>query len=104
MSPRITGIGSKQVEQLVSNKVQKRDDRGKADKTETRTTETGERVSLSEAAREVAAARSRVELIPDIRTERVEQLKDAISNGTYQVDGRAVAEKLLKETLLDILL
>lgn len=103
MSSRIVGIGSKQVEQLVSNKIQKREDREKAERSEVRTA-SGERVSLSEMARDVAAAKSKVELIPDVRTDRVEQLKAAIANGTYRVDGRAVAEKLLRETLLDMLL
>lgn len=104
MSPRITGIGSKQVEQLTSNKVQKKDDRARSERAETRTTESGERVSLSEAARDVAAARGKIELLPEVRSERVEQLRSAIANGTYSVDGRAVAEKLLRETLLDLLL
>ncbi|MBI2889674.1 MAG: flagellar biosynthesis anti-sigma factor FlgM [Nitrospirae bacterium] len=103
MSARIAGLVSKQVEQLVSNKVEKRDVNRK-EKSESTTTPSGERVSISEAARDVAAAKSRVSLLPDVRSERVEELRDAVANGSYDVDSHAVADRLLRETLLDLLL
>lgn len=34
----------------------------------------------------------------DIRTEKIEKIKKAIENGTYKVDSKAVAEKMIKDS------
>jgi flagellar biosynthesis anti-sigma factor FlgM len=37
--------------------------------------------------------------VPDVREEKVAELRNQIQNGTYQVDAQKTAEKLLKEQL-----
>jgi flagellar biosynthesis anti-sigma factor FlgM len=41
---------------------------------------------------------------PEIRTERVEMLKKAIWAGNYWIESEKIAEKMIKESLLDLIL
>lgn len=59
----------------------------------------GDRVNLSGAARMMAEARRAAQEAPDIRQERVAQLKDQVENGTYTVDNRSIAEAVLREDM-----
>jgi negative regulator of flagellin synthesis FlgM len=52
-------------------------------------------VSISDSGRSVAAARKAVAAAPDVREERVNALKAAIADGSYSVDSRTLAAKLL---------
>lgn len=62
-----------------------------------------EKVTLSERAREIQQVRQAVEALPDVREEKVDELKERIASGEYRVDGEKVAEKMIGESLLDIL-
>ncbi len=42
--------------------------------------------------------------IPDIREEKVAKIKAQIQNGTYQVEEKKLAAKMIKESLLNELL
>jgi negative regulator of flagellin synthesis FlgM len=39
--------------------------------------------------------------IPEVRAEKVEQLKNQIENGTYEIKSEEIAEKMLKDSLLN---
>ncbi len=41
---------------------------------------------------------------PDVRADKVKELKDAIRNGSYKVDSKALADKMLQGSLEDSLL
>lgn len=41
--------------------------------------------------------------IPEVREDMVEQIREQIADGSYQVDGRDVAGKLVRESLLNAL-
>lgn len=56
-------------------------------------------VSLSSRAKEIAKINEIIKSSPDIRTEKVEKIKNEIAKGTYSVDAKDVAEKILKEIL-----
>ena len=60
------------------------------------TTRQPDSVSLSEAARSLASARSAVADASDVRTDRVAQIKAAIASGTYAVDSRQLARAMVK--------
>jgi negative regulator of flagellin synthesis FlgM len=51
---------------------------------------------LSQRAQEVLAARKALAAIPDVRAEKVAELRQKISSGTYEVDAEAVARKILE--------
>ena len=56
-------------------------------------------VVISDAAKRIQEARAMLDEIPDVREDKVAELRNQIRNGTYQVDAEKTAEKLLKEQL-----
>ena len=52
-------------------------------------------VKLSDQAQQLKAIESRLQELPVVDSEKVAQLKQAISNGTYQMDSGRIADKLL---------
>ena len=61
----------------------------------------GDRVSISFRARELAAARRALEIIPDVRPDKVADLKARIEAGTYRIDSEAIADKMIRDALPD---
>ncbi len=68
------------------------------DKAETtiRPGSTPERVNISSEASLLAEGLKVANEAPDVRTDRVAALKAQIKNGTYKVDAKAVADKMLE--------
>jgi len=63
----------------------------------------GDQVQLSDRAREFNRIKDVLETIPDIRSDKVQTLSDAVDQGTYTADPRTSSEKLIRESLIDIL-
>ncbi|HHY71383.1 MAG TPA: flagellar biosynthesis anti-sigma factor FlgM [Thermoanaerobacterales bacterium] len=61
-------------------------------------------VSLSEDVQEFARAVKLVSKADDVRIEKVEELKAEINTGTYNIDGKLVADKIIGEYLADKLI
>ncbi len=57
----------------------------------------GETVVLSERAKDIQKAKEIALNTPDVRTEKVAELKDQIEKGKYRVDSKDIAEKMLKD-------
>ena len=55
------------------------------------------KVELSGKSKELAAIVAAVNQLPEIREEKVQEVKQAVDNGTYKIDPRKVAEGILKE-------
>ena len=64
----------------------------------------GEKIDLSEKAKDIRSAKKAMENVPDIRTEKVESLKEAISKGVYNVKGEVIADKMIRQSILDFIL
>jgi len=56
-------------------------------------------VDLSESSRNVTRAREAIAVLPEIRVEKVAELKEAIEDGSYQVESEKVARKMVDEAL-----
>jgi len=65
---------------------------------------TVDRVVLSSKAQEIHEMKKLLNSIPDIREGKVAQIKERIENGTYEIDGKKIALKMIKESLLNELL
>lgn len=63
-----------------------------------------DKVVLSPKAKEVQEATKIIKELPDIREDKVAKLKEQVDQGTYRVDGKKIAFKMLKESILDELL
>jgi negative regulator of flagellin synthesis FlgM len=57
-----------------------------------------DKVQLSDRARQVKDAADALAKLPDVREEKVEQVKMEVEAGTYRVVGQKVAMDMLKET------
>lgn len=56
-----------------------------------------DRVQLSERAKKVEQLRKAIDAVPEVRQEKVQALKRAIQEGTYQIDAEKIAKKMLEE-------
>lgn len=56
-------------------------------------------VQISDQALLMKEARELVHALPDVRAEKVSDLKKRIADGSYRIDSAAIADKLLDEHL-----
>ena len=68
-------------------------------RTMTQTQTMGEKVSINRLSAEAAAQTEKVGTMPE-QSEKVQRLKQAISEGRYEVDTKAVAKKLMQTEAL----
>ena len=62
-----------------------------------------EKVNLSTKARDIQQLRDAVSQLPDVREDKIRELKDQVDKGAYDANGQKIAEKMVSESLLDIL-
>jgi negative regulator of flagellin synthesis FlgM len=62
-----------------------------------------ERVDLSDKAKEFQRIRKILDKVPDVREEKVQELKERIQSGNYAVDAGKVAAKMVSESLIDMI-
>ena len=63
-----------------------------------------DRVLLSPMAKEIRMAKNQLQEIPDVRVEKVTDIKNQIAQGSYQVSSEKIAHRLMGESLLNELL
>jgi len=61
-----------------------------------------EKVNLSTMAREIHQAKVEVSKIPDVRAEKVQEIKTQVEKGTYNISGEQIASKMVGESLIDL--
>lgn len=62
---------------------------------------TGERVEISKKASDLHKISDIIQKTPDIREEKVAFLREKIASGSYSVSGQEIADKMLRESLLE---
>ncbi len=83
-----------------TQQVQKQNqDRSAAQQQAAQAQSTGDRVSVSPQARLFTEAYTAATNAPEIRQNKIAALKEQVASGTYQVDSRQIAEKLLQSEL-----
>jgi negative regulator of flagellin synthesis FlgM len=65
--------------------------------------EKGTKVDISSTSVEFSKAAEKMENIPKERIEKVEELKMMVQNGTYSVDSKKIAEKVLEDSISNII-
>ena len=60
-----------------------------------------DKVVLSPKAREIQEARQLLEEIPDISEPKVDQIRLQIDRGVYKIDGKQIAERMMREMSLN---
>jgi negative regulator of flagellin synthesis FlgM len=61
-----------------------------------------EKVDLSSRAKDIQQIKQIVDQIPDVRENKVQELKAQIDSGSYKVNSDKIAEKMVGESLIDI--
>ena len=95
------GNGSGNVDLYIKSKVNKKDDKKVESSPEREVTDS---VEISQQSSEIRKVKEVIMEQPEVRTETVKKIKKEIDEGTYKVDGEKVAEKIIKENILDELL
>lgn len=85
-------ISNEQVQQILAAQGVK----GGAKSSKVEQTAGADAVSMSSVSQELQRAQQVLSALPDIRADRVAELKASIESGTYQVSGRDVAESLIR--------
>ncbi|MCE5284090.1 MAG: flagellar biosynthesis anti-sigma factor FlgM [Deltaproteobacteria bacterium] len=63
---------------------------------------TTEKVDLSTKAKDIQRIKQILDQTPDVREAKVQELKNQIDNGTYTVNLDKIADKMVEESLIDI--
>ena len=61
-----------------------------------------DRVDLSDQSKEMKKIYTAQQMAPDIRTDRVNEVKKLIEENRYQVDSKTVAEKMIRESIFEL--
>jgi len=84
-----------------ANQVQDKNKVGTPDNQPEKTAVKADTVVISDAAKRVQEARRQLDDIPDVREDKVSELRSQIQNGTYEIDADKIAGKMIKESLLN---
>jgi negative regulator of flagellin synthesis FlgM len=63
------------------------------------TTLNEEKVAISTQAKEFNEVSTAMKLVPEIREEKIALIQEQIANGTYQIDNKKIAEKIILDVL-----
>ena len=55
-----------------------------------------DQIKISSQAKGILTAKAELKNRPQVRTEKVEELKAKLENGNYQIDSKKIAAKMLK--------
>ena len=97
VSPNIQGT---QTEGLKKSEQTSKTDRTKSVDTGTKASETSAapaRAEISDKAKDLAKAYAVASAAPDVREDRIAELKKRIASGDYNVDSDKVADKMISE-------
>ena len=61
-----------------------------------------DRVDLSDQSKEMKKIYTAQQMAPDIRTDRVNEVKTLVEENRYQVDSKKVAEKMIRESIFEL--
>ena len=83
------------------NKLDKTKETDQADKKQTSNAKKKDSLELTGISREIKAARTKITELDREQEARVENLKDTISQGKYNVSGQEIADKMIRDAQFD---
>ncbi|QUH24929.1 flagellar biosynthesis anti-sigma factor FlgM [Serpentinicella alkaliphila] len=60
-----------------------------------------DRIEISEKAKEYQVALKAFKQLPEVREEKVKELREKIQSGNYQVSGKEIADKIIEGLIID---
>lgn len=64
----------------------------------------GDKVEISVKSKDIQKARQIVDAVPEVRDDKVNEIKKSLESGTYTVKSGAIAENIIKKSLIDTVL
>ena len=61
-----------------------------------------EKVDLSTKAKDIQQAKNALSAVPDVREEKVQEIKSQVEKGKYNVSAEKIAGKMVGESIVDI--
>ena len=58
-------------------------------------------INLSERAKDYQFAMEKIKKVPDIRIDKVKDLKEKVQSGNYNVEGKKIVEKMFENIHFD---
>jgi len=62
-----------------------------------------DKVELSAESKEIKKINDVLEMTPEVRADRVAELKKLVQEDRYQVDSEALAEKMIDQSIIDLI-
>ncbi len=59
-------------------------------------------LAISERGKQIAEAKRALDALPDIRAEKVAPIQEALDQGTYDVPGEQVADKMVRDAVHEL--
>jgi negative regulator of flagellin synthesis FlgM len=91
--------GTKQSGKAASAQEAKRTEKGSAGETDKASRQSGARAEISSKGKEFAAAKAAASDTPDVREDKVADLKRRIAEGSYKIDTESVADRMVDDHL-----
>ncbi len=63
---------------------------------------TEEKVNLSTQAKDIQQIKNTLSQLPDVREEKIQEIKSQVEKGTYNVSGEDIAGKMVGESIVDL--
>jgi negative regulator of flagellin synthesis FlgM len=63
---------------------------------------TEEKVDLSTQAKDIQQVKNTLSQLPDVREEKVKEIKNQVDSGKYNVSGEKIAGKMVGESIIDL--
>ena len=83
------------------NQVQEKDKADAASEQPEKQQAKADTVVLSDTAKAVQEAKTQLDSVPDVRKDKVAELREQIENGTYEVDSEKLAEKMITDSIIN---
>ena len=83
------------------NQVQEKDKADAASEQPEKQQAKADTVVLSDTAKAVQEAKTQLDSIPEVREDKVAELREQIENGTYEVDSEKLAEKMITDSIIN---
>lgn len=94
----VKDLSSQMVQQYQKNDNIVNTDRQAAGATKT----TEEKVNLSTQAKDYQQITNTLSQLPDVREEKIQEIKSQVEKGTYNVSGEKIAGKMVEESIIDL--
>lgn len=91
-----------QIANLEASLNKKTEQEGKTPQGKEQVSQPGEKIDLSNASVEFSRTAEMVDKAPEIRAEKVAELRELVKSGKYNVESVKIADKILEDNLADI--